>query len=185
MLDKSLPYIEFEMEKQPAAKQTLTNPQLPAEYQLVFYEQGDERAWCEIETAVGEFAELSEAADYFRKTFAPFPEELRQRMAFVSDHSGKKVATCTAWWSKENGPLLHWLAVKPEAQHQGIAGFLAAIITEHLEELYPGQPVILHTQTWSHPAIRLYEKLGYQLVPGTKDFEKGVAVLQQLCHEQE
>ncbi|MFY1069174.1 GNAT family N-acetyltransferase [Enterococcus sp. AD013-P3] len=180
MLDKTIPYIEFKMKREPGAVKTLTQPKLPSDYQLVFYSEGDQTAWCEIETAVGEFEALSEAEQYFEKTFAPFPHELQQRMAFIIDPTGKKVGTCTAWWSKENEPLLHWLAVVPEAQRKGLAGFLATIITERLEDLYPNQPIILHTQTWSHSAIRLYEKLGYQLVPGTKDFKKGLTVLQQV-----
>ena len=36
-------------------------------------------------------------------------------MVFITDKSEKIVATCTAWWEKDE-PLLHWLAVHPSAQ---------------------------------------------------------------------
>ncbi|GAA5422116.1 MAG: GNAT family N-acetyltransferase [Tetragenococcus halophilus] len=69
----------------------------------------------------------------------------------------------------------------PEAQRQGIASFLAVKVTALLEELYPDQPAMLHTQTWNYPAIAIYEKLGYTFVPGTKDFEKGMRILKDLA----
>lgn len=179
MLEKSLPYIEFLM-KRPANLPLATPRPLAKGYRLVYYQPGDKEAWCEIETAVGEFDQLAAAQAYFQKTFAPHPQALTQRMAFVEDQQGQKIATCTAWWGKNEEPLLHWLAVKPEAQHQGIAGFLAATITQRLLELYPEAAIFLHTQTWSYPAIFLYEKLGYELLPRTKDFDKGVTLLKTL-----
>lgn len=182
MLDKSLPYVEFVMEREnplPLPEMTLAEG-----YRLVNYQPGDGAAWCRIETAVGEFAEETEARTYFDKTFAPYPAELAKRMFFVETVAGEKVATCTAWWDKHtHGPLLHWLAVVPEHQRRGLAGFLTWQVTKTLESLYPHQPLQLHTQTWSHPAIKLYQRFGYQLVPGTPDYEKGLAILAALDEE--
>lgn len=179
MLDKSLPYIEFIM-KRSKNSVTITPKTLAKGYKLVYYQAGDENAWCEIETSVGEFDKVADAQTYFQKTFAPYPEELAHRMAFIEDDNDQKIATCTAWWGKNNEPLLHWLAVKPEAQQKGLARFLAATITQLLTDLNPEKAIFLHTQTWSYPAIFLYEKLGYEILPGTKDFEKGLALLATL-----
>jgi len=179
MLNKIIPYVKFQMERND--RQTLPDRQLPEGYQFSFYIPGDERDWQAIETSVGEFDNLSEAKKYFQKNFAPYPDELGKRMLFVTDPSGKKIATCTAWWSKEGGPQFHWLAVMPEAQRQGIASFLAVKVTALLEELYPGQPAMLHTQTWNYQAIVIYKKLGYTFVSGTKDFEKGMSILKDIA----
>lgn len=180
MLDKTLPYIEFEMKRPGQLPLPQVSRKLPAGYQLKEYQPGYETAWCAVEYAVGEFDNLEAAAAYFAKTFAPYPEELPRRMAFITDHTGAIVATCTAWWGKKGEPLLHWLAVLPKSQGKGLATFLALEITRRLVSLNPKKDLFLHTQTWSYPAIFLYEKLGYQLLPGTQDFEKGRALLEQL-----
>lgn len=183
MLDKRIPYIEFLMRRNPQSPVPLPERYLPEGYSLAFYTPGDEGAWCRIETAVGEFASETEAATYFQKNFAPFSDELRQRMMFIVDPEGEKVATCTAWRTEKQRPLLHWLAVKPEAQQRGVASYLAVKTTALLEELHPNQPIELHTQTWSHQAIGIYEKLGYELIPSTKDYEKGLAILERVVEE--
>lgn len=180
MLDKSLPYIEFEMKRPKDLPLPTFTRNLPAGYQLKSYQPGDEAAWCAIEYAVGEFDTLEEAAAYFAKTFAPYPQELPRRMAFLTDKTGEIVATCTAWWGKKEEPLLHWLAVLPKAQGKGLASYLAVEITRRLVTINPEKDLFLHTQTWSYPAIFLYEKIGYQLVPGTKNFTKGLTLLQEL-----
>lgn len=163
MLDKSVPYEEFWMERK--ERTPLPEPVLAANYHLSFYQEGDEESWAGIETSVGEFDSEEAAAAYFQRTFAPYPEELAKRMLFVVDEKGQKVATCTAWWSKTGGPLFHWLAVMPEAQGRGLASVLSVEVTKLLEELYPDRPARLHTQTWSHQAVGLYQRLGYQIVP--------------------
>ncbi|MEL5940145.1 hypothetical protein WN865_11500 [Tetragenococcus halophilus] len=65
----------------------------------------------------------------------------------------------------------------PEAQRKGIATFLTVKVTALLEELYPDQPVMLHTQTWNYPAITIYQKF----VSDTKDFEKGMSILKDIA----
>ncbi|GFK28320.1 GNAT family N-acetyltransferase [Tetragenococcus halophilus] len=183
MIDKTIPYVKFQMERN--TTQALPDRQLPEGYQVSFYTPGDERDWQVIETSVGEFDHLSEAQGYFQKNFVPYPDELEKRMTFVTDPSGKKVATCTAWWAKEGGPQFHWLAVMREAQRKGIATFLTVKVTALLEELYPDQPAMLHTQTWNYPAITIYQKLGYTFVSGTKDFEKGMSILKDIVRRED
>ncbi|GMG68109.1 hypothetical protein [Tetragenococcus halophilus] len=102
MIDKTIPYVKLQMEK--STSQALPDRQLPEGYQFSFYTPGDERDWQAIETSAGEFDHLSEAETYFQKNFSPYPDELTKRMTFVTDPSGKKIATCTAWWAKEGSP---------------------------------------------------------------------------------
>lgn len=174
MLDKSVPYEEFWMERRERIE--LPERSLPAGYQLSFYQEGDEEAWSRIETSVGEFASEAEATAYFQRTFAPYPSDLARRMLFISDENGQKVATCTAWWSKTNGPLFHWLAVMPTAQGHGLATILSIEVTRLLEVLYPEEPSRLHTQTWSHVAVGMYQRLGYQIVPEA-NYQKVLEIL--------
>lgn len=164
MLDKSVPYIPFTMIRKPDAL-PLPAYQLPEGYRFVFYQPGDEKDWAIIETQVAEFDTIDDALSYFQRSFTPFSNELSQRMLFVENPQGKKVATFTAWRSDDVGkPRLHWLAVIPEEQGKGLAKSLTIRVTELLHELHPDQELYLTTQTWSHPAVKMYQKLGYEIL---------------------
>lgn len=164
MLDKSVPFIPFIMIRKPNAA-PLPEYHLPEGYHFVFYQPGDEHDWGEIETSVGEFETTTDALNYFQRSFAPFPEELPQRMLFVENAEGKKVATFTAWRNDDSRqPRLHWLAVLPSQQGQGLAKALVIRVTQLLTELHPNEELYLTTQTWSHPAVKLYQKLGYEIL---------------------
>lgn len=166
MLDKSIPYKEIWMKR--PLDLVLPDYVLPEGYQLVFYQAGMEKDWAKIETAVLEFAEVAEAQAYFQKSFAPYPDQLASRMLFVEDPAGKRVGTCTAWFSGEK-PLIHWVAVIPEAQGQGLAKALLGKALRIFQEQDQSDFVYLHTQTWSHDAIALYQKLGFVIMSENLD----------------
>ncbi|MHC5215033.1 GNAT family N-acetyltransferase [Enterococcus sp. LJL128] len=187
MLDKSIPYREIWMVR--SKEEPVPAINLPEGFHFAFYQEGDEAEWAKIETSVFEFSDEEEALDYFSRAFAPFPQALSQRMLFIEDETGEKTATCTAWWKEVDGktkPLLHWLAVKPKFQKRGLAAALAAGVTVRLAELEPNEDIYLHTQTWSHPAVKLYERLGYKIVPenidGSKneDYQEALEIINQL-----
>lgn len=163
MLDKSVPFIPFAMFR-PSNAPSLPTIQLPKSYRMVFYQPGDEKDWCRIETAVLEFDTEQAAADYFQRSFMPYQEELKRRMLFIENPQGNKVATFTAWWTEENEPRLHWLAVLTEEQKKGLAKALTIRVTELLHRYYPDQDLYLSTQTWSHHAVKLYRKLNYDIL---------------------
>lgn len=171
MLDKTVPYAEIWMYRSkdfPVAEQ-----HLPDGFHFEFYEEGDEAEWAAIETAVSEFESEAGALDYFQEKFAPYSEDLKQRMLFVTDLSGEKIGTCSAWWkvvpTGERYPLVHWVAVKPGYQGKGIAKAMMSRTLELLQDLEETSPVFLHTQTWSHVAIRLYQKLGFEITDKNLD----------------
>lgn len=87
-------------------------------------------------------------------------------MFFALDQSGTPVGTATAWKkAKQDGtpvPLVHWVAVMPQAQRQGIARGLVTQVVAVLEAT--NEPMYLHTQTWSHAAIKLYQQLGFAII---------------------
>jgi GNAT superfamily N-acetyltransferase len=108
----------------------------------------------------------------------PYEKELRRRMLFIENPEGKKVATFTAWWTEDRSPRLHWLGVIPEEQKKGLAKALVIRVTELLHEYYPNQDLYLSTQTWSHHAVRLYEKLNYQIFQN-QNYQKILDILKR------
>lgn len=175
MLDKSVSFIPITMFR-PSNAPSLPKIQLPEGYHFVSYQLGDAQAWCRIETAVQEFETEADTAFYFEKAFAPFSNELQRRMLFIENPKGEKVATFTAWWTEEKAPRLHWLGVLPTEQRKGLARALAIRVTQLLHDYYPEQDLYLTTQTWSHVAVKLYQKLNYQIIRN-QDYQNIINIL--------
>lgn len=165
MLDKQVSYAEVWMIRSIATE--LPFVPLADGYHFEYYQPGNEKDWVRIECAVGEFENEQDGYDYFQRSFAPYPEELKKRMLFVVNNQGEKVATCTASFKERfdgNYPLFHWLAVVPTHQGKGLAKALTIEILTLFQKAELQRPIYLHTQTWSHSAIKLYQKLGFSLL---------------------
>lgn len=187
MLDKSIPYAEIWMTR--SVNEPLPTVSLANGYHFEHYTLGDEKAWARIETSVGEFETKEAGISYFQRVFFPYQEQLQQRMVFVVTDSGEKIATCTAWYKKRQDghyPLFHWLAVMPQHQGKGIAKALTVEVLRCFQALETHGPIYLHTQTWSHPAIKLYQNLGFSMSSQNfdgsenKDYSLAIQVLEQL-----
>ncbi len=163
MLDRSVPYFDICM-CLPKGSKREAPPALPEGYRYKLFQPGDEHAWAEVETSVGEFIREEDALAYFGREFAPYPALLPKRMAFILGPDGEPLATATAWEKTDENLgrvlMLHWVAVKPSQQGKG----LGRAITAKALSLYSNtdQDIWLHTQTWSHVAVDLYLSLGFR-----------------------
>ena len=187
MLDKSVPYVGFLMVRKAGTPVPVYD--LPAGYKFVLYKPGDEKSWAAIETSVLEFESGQDALNYFDKEFLTYASELDTRCMFIENEQGEKVATSTAWWCcpEKCIPRLHWVAVKPDYQGLGLGKAIISRVTQLMLELEGDKDFFLHTQTWSHKAVKIYEKLGYNISSEKKicndtneAYEKAVKVLQSI-----
>ncbi|MGE8207335.1 GNAT family N-acetyltransferase [Heyndrickxia sp. NPDC080065] len=165
MLDKSIPYFNVIM-KRPAG-----NPPpdflLPEGFSFVWFTEGKEQKWAEIEASVGEFSNTEDALSYFQKTYIPFLDELKKRLLFVQDREGNEVGTITCWWDitgAKRDAAIHLFAVKKEYQCLGLGKALVSECINRLLQLEGDKAIFLHTQTWSYKAIGLYLKVGFNIV---------------------
>ena len=188
MLDKSVPYFDVLMHRKKGAP--IIRYPLPEGFRFEWFQPGDEKPWARIETSVLEFADEMDALHYFQQTYLPFRAELARRCLFVSAAKGEKIATSMAWWchtGARRDPWLHWVAVKPEYQGLGIGKAIVSHITAAMVDMEGDRDFYLHTQTWSHRAIRLYEKLGYAITAEknlfrytNENYDKAMAVLREV-----
>ncbi len=77
------------------------------------------------------------------------------------------MATATAWYARSElgyQASLHWVAVMPAYQGLGLGKAVVQQALSLFPALDPGEDVWLHTQTWSHVAVRLYFKLGFRIL---------------------
>ncbi len=76
MLDKTLPYAEIWMTR-PLQLPVPMTP-LAEGFEFRTYQKGDESAWSEIETSVGEFQTTDEALEYFQKNLLLILKNLKE-----------------------------------------------------------------------------------------------------------
>ncbi|MCL2815592.1 MAG: GNAT family N-acetyltransferase [Oscillospiraceae bacterium] len=188
MLDKSIPYFDVLMLR----KKGVPVPRftLPDGFTFSFFQAGDEKSWAEIETSVLEFSDESDALTYFQETYMPLAPELEKRCLFIENHQNTKIATSTAWWDYtgiRRDPWLHWVAVNPQYQNLGLGKAIISKATQLMLEIEGDRDFYLHTQTWSHKAIKIYEQMGYRVTDEknlrgytNENYEKAMAVLNQV-----
>lgn len=162
MLDKTIDFSSIIMKCQ---NNCITEaPTIPKGIKVRYYEDGDEKTWAEIQTAVGEFSNESEALKCF-ELYKTNITELKKRQLYIVDKSnGCITATATAWFSEKNNQqigVVHALSCLPKYQSLGLGRFVAAQMMYCFYDLMPGEEIWLDTQTWSYKAVGIYMDLGF------------------------
>ncbi|MDR2932707.1 MAG: GNAT family N-acetyltransferase [Oscillospiraceae bacterium] len=164
MLDKSVPFFDILMHRKKGTP--IKRHPLPDGYDIVLFKPGDEWNWAKIEASVLEFDDEGAALRYFQADRMPYVRELVRRCAFVVDPKGEKVGTATAWWNYtgvRRDPWLHWVAVKPPFQGLGFGKALVGEVLSLMRAIEGDRDYYLHTQTWSHKAVNMYENAGFEI----------------------
>jgi len=165
MLDKSVPYKSIVMRLDDNAY-TGEEHAPPAGFSFKLFVPSDARHWARIEASVKEFNSEKSAETFFNKAFMPYEDDLVKRCVFAVNPEGLPVATASAWYAEselDRQACLHWVAVCPEYQGMGLGRAVTVKALSLLRLYEPGMPVWLHTQTWSHIAVRLYHSLGFNV----------------------
>lgn len=191
MLDKSIPYHTVIMCMTKGTPMPSV-PILPEGYMYSFYKPGDGTAWAALETSVDEFSTDEKAYEYFQNVYAPRSKMLAERMVFIVDGAGKRIATASAWISTtvegNEFAQLHWVSVHPAYQRKGFGRAVVCKALSIFEKLGPSGPIWLSTQTWSYPAIQLYLSLGFcvhksaNMPRNLNDFKEASLTLAKVMH---
>lgn len=164
--DKRIPYYELLLERD------LTNiPQyiLPVGYHFEFYKIGDRDIWIEIEKSAKEFSSYEEGLKAWNRYYYGKDDELLNRMVFVVNNAGEKVATATAFYDinkkdKSGSGWLHWVSVKREYQGKGLSKPLISYVLNLMKSLgYTHAKIPTQTTTWL--AVKIYLDLGFVPIP--------------------
>lgn len=162
MLDRTIPFYNLILR---CDRYTPTEAALPENFQLRKFQTGDERAWGALEHTIGDFPSCDLAERYFAATYCKDRAEAEKRCFFAVNADRKIVGTCTAWRDNRGGETvssLHWLAVDPAYQGQGLGKALCQKTMEFFQNA--GEfPVYIHTQPWSCKAVFLYLRQGFIL----------------------
>jgi GNAT superfamily N-acetyltransferase len=177
-MDHSVEHIEFVMVRDDLSH--LPEAVLPAGYRIRTFQPGDERTWADIEVHAGEFSTIERGLNQFAREFAPYPDELAERMLFLESDAAGPIGTTSAWSGEHAGRMLgriHWVALVPAVHGQGLSKPLLAeamrILARHHHAAY------LTTQTTSWRAAGLYRQFGFRPILDTPDAERAWAIVEQ------
>lgn len=142
---------------------------LPEGYRFVFYRQGDRDEWIAIEKSAKEFQSYEQGLEAWGKYYAQNEDSLSDRMVFVENETGEKVATATAYYDitgrdRSGDGWLHWVAVRRDHQGKGLSKPLIARTLEVMRGLGYTHAKI-PTQTTSWVACKVYLDFGFRPLP--------------------
>ncbi len=147
----------------------LAEQPLPAGYHYGRYCPGDRDAWIAIERSAKEFDTCEEGLAAWERYFGGHDGELAERMCFVVNERGEKVATASAWRDvtgrdTSGAGWLHWVAVRREDQGRGLSKPLITHVLGIMRDLGQTRAKI-PTQTTTWLAVRVYLDLGFRPIP--------------------
>ena len=139
---------------------------LPEGYSYAFYQDGDRDAWIEIEKSAKEFTTYEEGLEAWGRYYADHTAELYDRMVFVVNEAGEKVATATAYYDirgvdQSGDGWLHWVAVRRDEQGKGLSKPLISHVIQVMKNLgYTRAKIPTQSTTWL--AVKVYLDLGFR-----------------------
>lgn len=142
---------------------------LPDGYKFVFYKSGDRDVWIDIERSAKEFESYEQGLESWNIYYEGKDSELVNRMVFVENEKGEKVATASAFYDiygrdKSGAGWLHWVAVRREYQGKGLSKPLIAYVLNVMRSLgYTHAKIPTQTTTWL--ACKIYLDFGFVPVP--------------------
>lgn len=152
-------YIRVQMQRQNL--EDIPQYTLPAGYSMRFYRPGDELVWSNIWSRADDYEVYN--VERFQTEFSADLPSMAQRCLFLLNPDGQEIATATAWWEEDNSALwgrLHWIAIIPEFQGQGLARPLLSAVLNLSRDLGYSR-ALLYTETVRIPAIKLYLDFGF------------------------
>lgn len=158
---------------------------LPSGYNFLFWENDeDEDFWCDIHIESGEFTAAAYAHSIFEEYYHAFKSELPKRCFFIINKQGERVATATLSPTDEYGYkcVIDWLAIKKDYQGKSLAKPLIAKALEVAKSLGYNK-ILLHTQTHSWLAAKLYLDFGFEPYNINKDI-KGWQILKTITNHE-
>lgn len=159
--DKRITHYELLLERE---LNDIKDYDLPEGYHFEFYKIGDRDTWINIEKSAKEFSTYDEGLIAWNRYYSNKEDELLDRMVFVVNDLGEKVATATAFYDingKDKSGWLHWVAVKREYQGKGLSKPLISYTLKVMKSLgYTHAKIPTQTNTWL--AVKIYLDLGFK-----------------------
>lgn len=145
----------------------------PRNWSVRWYQPGDEAVWFRIQLAAERQHEIT--LKLFRQQFGQEQRLLGERQCYLLDPRGQPAGTATAWFDDnfEGGRWgrVHWVAILPRHQGQGLGSLLMTAVCHRLRALGHTR-AFLRTSANRIPAIKLYLRFGFEPHPRSAEEER-------------
>lgn len=164
--DTRIKYYELMLERD---LNNLPQFSLPAGYRFVFFGPGDRDAWIDIEISAKELSDYEQGVEVWNRYYGGNEDMLVNRMVFVENEKGEKVATATAYFDitgrdTSGDGWLHWVAVRRQYQGKGLSKPLISHVLGIMRGLgYTRAKIPTQTTTWL--ACKIYLDFGFRPIP--------------------
>ncbi len=162
-IEKTLEYHELLMTLDDTSK--YGSYELPDGFHYEFYNDGDINDWVNIHISSGEFIKESYGVKVFHDFYDSFIDELSKRCFFVVNNKGERVGTATVSRLKESeygyDAVIDWFAIKKEYQGYHLSKPMINRFIKLANDLGYDK-ILLHTQTHTWLAAKLYLDLGFE-----------------------
>lgn len=164
--DTRIKYYELMLERD---LNNLPHFSLPAGYRFVFFGPGDRDAWIDIEISAKELSDYEQGVEVWNRYYGGNEDMLVNRMVFVENEKGEKVATATAYFDitgrdTSGDGWLHWVAVRRHYQGRGLSKPLISHVLGIMRGLgYTHAKIPTQTTTWL--ACKIYLDFGFRPIP--------------------
>jgi GNAT superfamily N-acetyltransferase len=181
-MEKTLEYHELLMNLDDTSK--YGSYELPDGFTYDFYKDGDINDWVNIHISSGEFMKESYGEKVFHDFYDSFLDELSKRCFFVINNNGEKVGTATISKLKESeygyDAVVDWFAIKKEYQGYHLSKPMINRFIKLANDL-GYEKILLHTQTHTWLAAKLYLDLGFEPFNVNEDI-KGWKILKTITN---
>lgn len=181
-LDNTIKYYELLMKYEDTSK--FYKCELPEGFHYEFFKPGDEEEWVQIHIESGEFTSVEKGLKIFHDFYDSFINELEKRCIFIVDSfTNEKIGTATISLLKEKefgyDAAVDWVAIKRRYQGRRLAKPLISRLVKLARDLGHKQ-IILHTQTNTWLAAKLYLDYGFEIL--NKEEITGWSILKTLTN---
>ena len=153
---------------------------LPENYGLRMYVAGDEVHWTDIHVDADGYSTIT--PELFAQQFGGDGLMLAERQFYLLGEGQRPIGTASAWpgWHDGDWGMVHWVAIRPEAQGKGLAkGLMTAVCQKFLA--LGTQKAHLGTANVRIPALNLYLHFGFHpYIRRQRDWQVWQAVEPQL-----
>ena len=179
--DSRIRFVDLLLER--SLTQAIPQYELPEGYRFEYYQPGDRDSWIDIECSARELVSHEQGVEVWQQYYGKVEHLLHDRMLFVVNAEGAKIATATAYPTDEPGlGQVHWVAVKREEQERGIAKALMTRVLQVMHE-HGDTRAMLHTQTVTWVAVRMYLNLGFRpTAQSAQEHAEGWRIIRTLTH---
>lgn len=134
----------------------------PTNFQIRHHNKGDEATWLAIQRTADIYNEFSDTA--FEDQYGIDEQLHHERVIYLATTAGEVIGTSTAWYGPEgpNGKMgrIHWVAILPDFQGQGLSKPLLAATLALLMGL-GHRECFLTTIQRRVAAVSLYKQMGF------------------------